>query len=212
MGGTERPGATTPHNKFSHWRPPSARCHGSLGLSPPEGGFSAFCCLSSHSEASSHASCPTDTRRASLYSIHVYENAFPTPVHIKLLPDPTGPLGAEGGRGAGGPSGGLSSFQPPSTDTPRSCPPVEGLGTAGRALGTGLHPSRGQRGLCRAGSAPRGSRHLDEVVHGVILGQPATGERSSREPSAAGTPRDPRGIRPCPLPCARGRRRRSRPC
>lgn len=102
MGGTERPGATTPHNKFSHWRPPSARCHGSLGLSLPEGGFSAFCCLSSHSEASSHASCPTDTRRASLYSIHVYENAFPTPVHIKLLPDPTGPLGAEGGRGAGG--------------------------------------------------------------------------------------------------------------
>lgn len=208
-----------------------ARCHGSLGLNPPEGGFSAFCSLSSHSEASSHASCPTDTRRGSLYSIHVYENAFPTPVHNKLLPDPAGPPGAEGGCGAGGvgprlgqagaSSGRLSSFQPPSTETPRSCPPAEGLGTAGRPLGTGLHRARGSPAAGTAegsaGSAglalpARGSRHLDEVVHGVILGQPATGERSSREPSATGTPWQRRGTRLCPLPCARGRRRRSRPC
>lgn len=94
----------------------------------------------------------------------------------------------------------------------------KGAGDSGQTCGTGLQQARSsipanptasllqatakgskEFGLCRADTAlrevrglcpPWGSRHLDEVVHGIILGQPATGERSSREPSAAGAARN----------------------
>lgn len=233
----------------------SARCQASLELSPAQdlaplgllrGNF-LFCSLSSHGEANSHTSCPTDTRRLSLYSIHFYENTFPTRVHNKVLPDPGAPTGRAAGSSGhssgwagsgaglrwwqgwhklGGLRAGSAPFTAMKSAGTSHMSSSKGAGDSGQTCGTGLHQAstptpanptasllqaaaKGSKGsgLCRADTAlrdvrglcpPWGSRHLDEVVHGIILGQPATGERSSREPSATGSARHAMGSAPVP--------------
>lgn len=179
-----------------------------------------------------------DTHRHSLYSIHVYENTFRTPIHNKVLLDPAAP-GAAADRATGHSShsagwagsgarlswrqgwdkpGFLRAGSAPSIhERWRHLAPVFQQRAGGQwadTCGTGLQkastpaPAKptaallqatakgsGESRFSRAGTAlrevqglhpPWGSRHLDEVVHGISLGQPAT--------------------------CGRGRRRRSPPC
>lgn len=148
----------------------SARCHGSLGLSPARGRLRGdfLFTLYPHTVRQAAAVLPDrHTQTRGLYSILVYENTFPTPVRNKVLPAPAVQprelqalrSGAGWRQGCHRPGVLRAGSAPSSTKDGHtshvSC--SRGAGTAGRhpwdPTGPAASLLQGAQGLCRAGSA-----------------------------------------------------------